>query len=179
MKSNKPKSFFKIFFFIRVACFHFLIYRRQTFYLLEITGVPSIGSSTPEMSVSSFTNIFGWPLLVQEGNIWYFYKSIFFCQDAEKGIIFEKFPPVLHLHLMRFQYDPVTDASVKFNDRCEFPELLDLLPFVQSKETTAPEDLQYLLHAVLVHRWVCSSFCFVFILIGQNMLSDFDRIRVL
>jgi hypothetical protein len=77
----------------------------------------------------------------------------FYCQDAEKGIIFEKFPPVLHLHLMRFQYDPVTDASVKFNDRCEFPELLDLLPFVQSKETTAPEDLQYLLHAVLVHRW--------------------------
>lgn len=44
-------------------------------------------------------------------------------QDAEKGIMFEKFPPVLHLHLMRFQYDPVTDCSVKFNDRCEFPEV--------------------------------------------------------
>lgn len=27
------------------------------------------------------------------------------------------FPPVLHLHLMRFQYDPQSDASVKFNDR--------------------------------------------------------------
>ena len=45
-------------------------------------------------------------------------------QDAEKGIMFEKFPPVLHLHLMRFQYDPVTDCSVKFNDRCEFPEVI-------------------------------------------------------
>jgi hypothetical protein len=87
-----------------------------------------------------------------------FINLYFFYQDAEKGIIFEKFPPVLHLHLMRFQYDPVTDASVKFNDRCEFPELLDLLPFVQSKDTTAPEDLQYLLHAVLVHRWAGSSF---------------------
>jgi ubiquitin carboxyl-terminal hydrolase 7 len=38
-------------------------------------------------------------------------------QDAEKGVIFASFPPVLHLHLMRFQYDPITDCSVKFNDR--------------------------------------------------------------
>nr|CAD7576606.1 unnamed protein product [Timema californicum] len=37
-------------------------------------------------------------------------------QDAEKGVIFASFPPVLHLHLMRFQYDPITDCSVKFND---------------------------------------------------------------
>lgn len=39
-------------------------------------------------------------------------------QDAEKGVVFSSFPPVLHLHLMRFQYDPITDCSVKFNDRC-------------------------------------------------------------
>lgn len=39
-------------------------------------------------------------------------------QEAEKGVIFASFPPVLHLHLMRFQYDPVTDCSIKFNDRC-------------------------------------------------------------
>lgn len=38
-------------------------------------------------------------------------------QDAEKGVIFSSFPPVFYLHLMRFQYDPVTDSSVKFNDR--------------------------------------------------------------
>lgn len=38
-------------------------------------------------------------------------------QEAEKGVIFQSFPPVLHLHLMRFQYDPLTDCSVKFNDR--------------------------------------------------------------
>ena len=44
---------------------------------------------------------------------------IMFCdvQDAEKGIIFTSFPPVLHLHLMRFQYDPISDSSIKFNDR--------------------------------------------------------------
>ncbi len=38
-------------------------------------------------------------------------------QEAEKGITFESFPPVLHLHLLRFQYDPATDANVKINDR--------------------------------------------------------------
>jgi len=27
------------------------------------------------------------------------------------------FPPVLHLQLMRFQYDPMTDANIKLNDR--------------------------------------------------------------
>lgn len=38
-------------------------------------------------------------------------------QEAEKGVIFETLPPVLYLHLMRFQYDPLADTSVKFNDR--------------------------------------------------------------
>lgn len=41
-------------------------------------------------------------------------------QEAEKGVIFASFPPVLHLHLMRFQYDPMTDNSFKFNDRLAF-----------------------------------------------------------
>ena len=38
-------------------------------------------------------------------------------QEAEKGVIFIKFPPVLHLQLMRFQYDPIQDANVKINDK--------------------------------------------------------------
>ena len=32
-------------------------------------------------------------------------------------MIFAKLPPVLHLQLMRFQYDPMTDTNVKINDR--------------------------------------------------------------
>jgi len=71
-------------------------------------------------------------------------------QDAEKGILFENFPPVLHLHLMRFQYDPVTDSSVKFNDRCEFPEVLDLAEYIQNADP-ASDNFKYRLHAVLVH----------------------------
>lgn len=69
-------------------------------------------------------------------------------QDAEKGVIFVKFPPVLHLHLMRFQYDPITDNSVKFNDRFEFYDSIKLDPYLLSSEDTPAE---YTLHAVLVH----------------------------
>lgn len=90
-------------------------------------------------------------------------------QDAEKGVIFESFPPVLHLHLMRFQYDPITDCCVKFNDRYastwmkergrvrwlinfvfrfEFYEKISLNSYLQNPEST-PAD--YTLHAVLVH----------------------------
>ena len=35
---------------------------------------------------------------------------------------------------MRFQYDPITDSSVKFNDRFEFPETLDLTEFIKQSE---------------------------------------------
>lgn len=34
-------------------------------------------------------------------------------QDAEKGVIFESFPPVLHLQLKRFEYDFMRDTMVK------------------------------------------------------------------
>jgi ubiquitin carboxyl-terminal hydrolase 7 len=34
-------------------------------------------------------------------------------QDARKGTIFMEFPPVLHLHLKRFEYDFQRDMQVK------------------------------------------------------------------
>ncbi|KAI8435835.1 hypothetical protein MSG28_004051 [Choristoneura fumiferana] len=69
-------------------------------------------------------------------------------QEAEKGVRFDVFPPVLHLHLMRFQYDPVTDASVKYNDRFDFYEEINLDPYLQE---VPPTPAHYTLHAVLVH----------------------------
>ncbi|EJD75026.1 ubiquitin carboxyl-terminal hydrolase [Loa loa] len=56
-------------------------------------------------------------------------------QPAVKGVKFISFPPILHLQLMRFQYDALQDANVKINDRRW-----------RQKE---PQD--FLLHAVLVH----------------------------
>ncbi|XP_017493004.1 PREDICTED: ubiquitin carboxyl-terminal hydrolase 7-like, partial [Rhagoletis zephyria] len=74
--------------------------------------------------------------------------GVFGLQKAEKGVTFESFPPVLHLHLLRIQYDPATGRKVKINDRCEFPEKLNLDKFLLKPESM-PAD--YTLHAVLVH----------------------------
>ena len=70
-------------------------------------------------------------------------------QEAEKGVKFISFPPVLHLQLMRFQYDPLTDNNIKINDRFEFPEKLHLDEFLKKPDPSDPAD--YVLHAVLVH----------------------------
>jgi len=70
-------------------------------------------------------------------------------QDAEKGVVFEKFPPVLHLQLKRFEYDLEKDMMVKINDRHEFPLSIDLKPFLIQEAQHEP--WVYKLHGVLVH----------------------------
>ena len=69
-------------------------------------------------------------------------------QDAEKGIIFQSFPAVLHLQLRRFEYDMELDESVKVNDRFEFPERMNLDHFLETPDPACPAD--YTLHSVLV-----------------------------
>ncbi|KAG1662438.1 hypothetical protein FOA52_004019 [Chlamydomonas sp. UWO 241] len=75
-------------------------------------------------------------------------------QDARKGVLFNSLPPVLQLHLRRFDYDVQRDTMVKINDRYEFPETLDLdfedrAIFSPEADTTVVN--KYLLHSVLVH----------------------------
>jgi ubiquitin carboxyl-terminal hydrolase 7 len=71
-------------------------------------------------------------------------------QDAEKGVIFESFPSVLHLQLKRFEYDYQRDTMMKINDRYEFPEIWDASPYL-SEEADRSEPYIYHLHGVLVH----------------------------
>ncbi|TFL07619.1 hypothetical protein BDV98DRAFT_558165 [Pterulicium gracile] len=71
-------------------------------------------------------------------------------QDAKKGIIFESFPPVLHLQLKRFEYDIQRDAMVKINDRHEFPFEIDLQEFLDPSADMSQPWL-YKLAGVLVH----------------------------
>jgi ubiquitin carboxyl-terminal hydrolase 7 len=71
-------------------------------------------------------------------------------QDAKKGVIFESFPPVLHLQLKRFEYDFQRDAMMKVNDRYEFPEIWDASPYL-SEGADRSESWIYHLHGVLVH----------------------------
>ncbi|KAI9026565.1 hypothetical protein CLU79DRAFT_742351 [Phycomyces nitens] len=71
-------------------------------------------------------------------------------QDAKKGVIFESFPPVLHLQLKRFEYDIMRDTMVKINDRHEFPLEIDLEPYLDPvADRSQPH--KYVLHGVLVH----------------------------
>lgn len=76
-------------------------------------------------------------------------KKIINKKDAKKGVIFEKFPQVLHLQLKRFEYDFMRDANIKINDRHEFPLSIDLRPYMNNPDAQEPQI--YHLHGVLVH----------------------------
>ncbi|KAK8942800.1 Ubiquitin carboxyl-terminal hydrolase 13 [Platanthera zijinensis] len=75
-------------------------------------------------------------------------------QDAKKGVLFTDFPPVLQLHLKRFEYDFMRDTMVKINDRYEFPLQLDLDrdtgKYLSPDVDRSVRNL-YTLHSVLVH----------------------------
>jgi len=87
---------------------------------------------------------------VMNGENQYFAGDEFKLQDANKGVIFESFPEVLHLQLKRFQYDIDRDAMMKINDRYEFPETFDAAPYL-SEDADRSQSWVYQLHGVLVH----------------------------
>ncbi|KAG7662287.1 UBP15 [[Candida] subhashii] len=75
-------------------------------------------------------------------------------QDAKKGVVFEEFPPVLHLQLKRFEYDFMVDDLVKIDDFYEFPDKIDLKPYLDEDLSSDIKDQNwnYKLHGVLVHQ---------------------------
>lgn len=74
-------------------------------------------------------------------------------QDAQKGVIFTKFPPVLTIHLKRFDFDMSTMGFIKIHDYYEFPTELDIESFLapDCPPESRNEPNQYILHSVLVH----------------------------
>ncbi|KAG0675211.1 hypothetical protein C6P40_001857 [Pichia californica] len=78
--------------------------------------------------------------------------SGFGLQDAEKGVIFESIPDVLHVQLKRYEYDFETDNMVKIHDRYEFFDEIDLKPYINKSAEHYDEDWNYKLHGVLVHQ---------------------------
>ena len=69
--------------------------------------------------------------------------------DATKKISFKEFPPILVLHLRRFEFDPETFNFSKVNENFEFYSEIDLNNFC--KNTL---DCSYKLFAVIVHKGV-------------------------
>jgi len=82
-------------------------------------------------------------------------------QDAERGVRFTSYPPVLTIHLKRFEFEPRSLSMVKINDRFEFPIRINLEPYMHAGEEKKEEDEEegakdgsketYCLHSILVH----------------------------
>lgn len=63
---------------------------------------------------------------VLDGDNQYFCEDLDKKIDAEKGSVVESLPPILMLHLKRFDFDYETLRRVKVNDRCAIPEIIDM-----------------------------------------------------
>jgi hypothetical protein len=83
-------------------------------------------------------------------------------QNAKKGVIFTQFPPVLTIHLKRFDFDYNTMSFKKIHNHYEFPTILQLDEYLvkdgnqddsnnQNQNHQNQEQNRYLLHSVLVH----------------------------
>lgn len=91
-------------------------------------------------------------------------------QDAHKGIYFTQFPPILTIHLKRFDFDLQTMNFQKIHDYYEFPLYLNLEEYSKPPEMIRKQQQQqqdqhtaaaaasneeikneYVLHSVLVH----------------------------
>lgn len=75
-------------------------------------------------------------------------------QEAKKGVVFQRFPPILHLQLKRFEYDFMIDDLQKINDFYQFPDHIDLSPYLDEDlpDSEKQENWNYKLHGVLVHQ---------------------------
>ncbi|UJR25412.1 hypothetical protein I4U23_006759 [Adineta vaga] len=74
--------------------------------------------------------------------------SIHGLQEAEKGVKFQKFPPILCLHLLRFEYDYNLSQNRKINDNYSFDYHLDLSEFLEKPNCSSSS---YKLLSILVH----------------------------
>lgn len=72
-------------------------------------------------------------------------------QQIRKSIEFLQFPPVLYIHLRRFEYDPQRQDMIKINSRFAYNESIDLSQFM-ADDTADPDDQIFDLFGVLVHH---------------------------
>ncbi|KAL2091610.1 hypothetical protein ACEWY4_013873 [Coilia grayii] len=85
-----------------------------------------------------------------DGDNRYFCESCQTKQNATRHIKLQSLPRTLNLQLMRFVFDRKTGHKKKLNTFINFPEVLDMGPFLERKE----EKCVFELSAVLIHRGV-------------------------
>lgn len=87
--------------------------------LCDVSGVPDLHSSLQRLLE---------PVALTGDNQWDAGPPIGKC-DAEKRTVYTHFPPVLMITLKRFVFDDY-GGSKKIHDRFEFPETIDMAPFI-------------------------------------------------
>lgn len=131
-----------------ISCLHvdYTSRRCEYFYDLQLTVTKSV--------YHSLKQFMGPDLLAGENK--YYANDILKHQDALRGIRFIKLPPVLFIHLKRFEMSPA-GIQRKLNTRCEFSNEMNLAEFIETdkeKKNTAAADQQqwdYTLQSILVH----------------------------
>ncbi|KAJ3329488.1 hypothetical protein HDU76_007803 [Blyttiomyces sp. JEL0837] len=82
--------------------------------------------------------------------------NLLWCSDCQRNtpvtrkIELLELPPVLNIHLMRFEYDPKTNSKKKIAYPVRFPRKIDMRQMTTS--ATSDSNLNYELSAVLMHR---------------------------
>ncbi|KAJ3212499.1 Ubiquitin carboxyl-terminal hydrolase 48 [Entophlyctis luteolus] len=100
--------------------------------------------------VDSLANLYKVEELLDDENMWYCAR----CsskQPATRRIALRETPPILQIQLLKFAFDVKKQKKLKVKAEVEFPEVLNMNPFLDS---TKSQDLpaEYILSAILVHR---------------------------
>lgn len=81
----------------------------------------------------------------------YFCSTCNSLQNATRYTQLDVLPPVLHVSLMRFVYDPKTEGRKKSKHALSFPRELDMWPFLRKETGTNQEPVMYELTGILRH----------------------------
>jgi ubiquitin carboxyl-terminal hydrolase 7 len=100
-------------------------------------------------------------------------------QDARRGVRFKRLPPVLQLHLKRFEYDAASGSMHKLQQAFRFPRRLCLHRFMAKDAPDQPPP-DYELHAVVSHVGEVGSGHYVAYVRprGSRQWYEFDDTRV-
>lgn len=72
--------------------------------------------------------------------------------EAKKGVKIAKFPPILTLNIMRFEFDFLTEQRKKITSPFLFDLELDVTPFLEDPLAISEPERLYELYGILIHR---------------------------
>ena len=116
--------------------------------------------------------------------------NAYFCDKCDKKVkalkrvCVKELPNVLILTLKRFEFNFDTMERFKLNSFCEFPEELDMLPYMretlfQDEEKLPPENYKYVLKGVLIHYGISEAGHYTsYVKTAENEWKYFDDEKI-